>query len=326
MARLRGTRWQADALVDGKRRRVSFATEAEANAWEAEFTHEAEHLPPTSAAVEETLLSLSKTLAKDLWGGGEHAVLSLQNIKQAVSFIGDIRVSTFKNIHVQKLTAAYLAADMGPATINRKYATMSRLLRRAVKIELLDKMPDFERKKEPKGRDRYLTPVEEEKLFAHLLVIDQRDHDLAVFLVDTGCRLGEAFSLKWYQVNMGSKRVTFDKTKADVTRTVSLTRRVVEILIRTQGNERPFSDINRWTARDHWNRARKAAGFEHDPLIVPHILRHTCASRIVQDGHSLLKAQRWLGHSSPAMTGRYAHLAPDTLDSVVETLDRGGRA
>lgn len=48
-----------------------------------------------------------------------------------------------------------------------------------------------------------------------------------------------------------------------------------------------------------------------------HMLRHTFASHYVMAGGSLLALQRLLGHSTPMMTQRYAHLAPDHLAGEV---------
>lgn len=44
-----------------------------------------------------------------------------------------------------------------------------------------------------------------------------------------------------------------------------------------------------------------------------HLLRHTFASHFIQKGGNILTLQKILGHSSLAMTMRYAHLAPDHL-------------
>lgn len=322
MSRARGDRWQADALVDGKRVRKSFGTEREADAWEAANR-------PAVAVVSthvDTLVSLAEELETILWGRGDQALVAMRHIREAATIIGDIPVKSLHTTHVDKLTIAYQRMGLGPATINRRYASLKRLSIKAFKTDRLHKVPEFEHQEEPEGRKRFLTPDEETKLFDALKVVGQRDYDLAVFLVDTGCRLGEAFSLEWYQVDFDLGRVTFDKTKANHTRGVPMTDRVVELLRRSKGNAQPFSDINRWTARDHWNKARDAAGFKDDPNCVPHILRHTCLSRIVQGGHSLVLAQTWAGHKTASMTGRYVNLAPDTLSGVVETLNRGGRA
>jgi integrase len=52
-----------------------------------------------------------------------------------------------------------------------------------------------------------------------------------------------------------------------------------------------------------------------------HDLRHTFATRLVQNGVDLYKVQKLLGHKNIAMTERYAHHYPESLRSSVEVLD-----
>lgn len=58
------------------------------------------------------------------------------------------------------------------------------------------------------------------------------------------------------------------------------------------------------------------------PEIRIHDLRHTFASYIVADGHTLYVAQQLLGHSDLRTTMRYAHFAQTTLLAAVGTLDQ----
>jgi integrase len=60
-----------------------------------------------------------------------------------------------------------------------------------------------------------------------------------------------------------------------------------------------------------------AAAGCHAPAKPWHALRHTFAAHAVMAGASLYGVQRILGHSSPVMTQRYAHLAPDFLAAEV---------
>ncbi len=46
-----------------------------------------------------------------------------------------------------------------------------------------------------------------------------------------------------------------------------------------------------------------------------HDLRHTYASHFIMSGGTLAELQALLGHSSPQMTQRYAHLSPGFLES-----------
>ena len=55
--------------------------------------------------------------------------------------------------------------------------------------------------------------------------------------------------------------------------------------------------------------------------VVFHTLRHTYASWLTQMGTDLYMVQKLMGHSSFAMTQRYAHLSPETLKKAVENFD-----
>ncbi len=54
----------------------------------------------------------------------------------------------------------------------------------------------------------------------------------------------------------------------------------------------------------------------------PRIMRHTAASWLVQDGVPLYDVQALLGHEDYATTQRYAHLAPDAHNKVIESWSR----
>ncbi len=53
----------------------------------------------------------------------------------------------------------------------------------------------------------------------------------------------------------------------------------------------------------------------------PHILRHTFASRAYQRGVPPQRVQKWLGHASITTTERYAHLAEEAGDALIDALD-----
>jgi integrase len=61
--------------------------------------------------------------------------------------------------------------------------------------------------------------------------------------------------------------------------------------------------------------ALEAAGV---PAGTPHDMRHTAASWLVQAGVDLYRVQMLLGHESFRTTQRYAHLAPDHFDKIME--------
>ncbi|GAA3172168.1 tyrosine-type recombinase/integrase [Nonomuraea roseoviolacea] len=68
-----------------------------------------------------------------------------------------------------------------------------------------------------------------------------------------------------------------------------------------------------------WYPSIEEAGIRRFP---PRIMRHTAASWLVQDGVPLYDVQSLLGHESFTTTQRYAHLAPDAHEKVVQSWRR----
>jgi integrase len=268
-----------------------------------------------------TVSELFSAYGPILWDEGRHK----DNVK---SFLGEIdeillnkRFSTFSQESLDDLVGKLRERGNSNATINRKMAALSKLLRKACKMGDIYNLPEFRRQKERSGRIRFLEWDEEERLFAEIRLQSPLYHQLCVFLVDTGARLGEAIGLHWNDIHDGT--VTFWLTKSGRSRTVPLTRRVREILSpmeRTRSG--PFAGIKQYQFRQVWHQAKSDIGLTSDLELVPHSLRHTCASRLVRGGVDIRRVQMWLGHQTLQMTMRYSHLATHDLDVCVPILER----
>jgi integrase len=268
-----------------------------------------------------TVSELFSAYGPILWTEGRHK----ENVK---SFLGEIdeillnkRFSTFGQETLDGLIGALRERGNSNATINRKMAALSKLLRKACKMGDIFSLPEFRRQKERSGRIRFLEHDEEEKLFAHIRQQSLEYYQLSVFLVDTGARLGEAIGLRWNDIHAGT--VTFWLTKSGRSRSIPLTQRVRDILAtldRTGAG--PFCKIKQYQFRAVWHEAKNEIGLSNDHELVPHCLRHTCASRLVRGGIDIRRVQMWLGHQTLQMTMRYSHLATHDLDVCVPILER----
>jgi integrase len=196
-----------------------------------------------------------------------------------------------------------------------------------------------------KGRLRYLTVEEEQKLLKELdpnrhdkgmvppaertseLQRQMQDnYDLVVALLDTGMRYDEMAKLPWSSVDMEAGIIRIYRNKVDSADTFYMTRRLAEVVQRRLNN-RPEKSRYVFEGKEGEPRgyvyqgikkAMKRAGL-NDPDAVAekggnvtiHTLRHTFASRLVQNGVSLAKVSKLLGHASTTTTEIYAHLAPN---------------
>ena len=272
------------------------------------------------AVKEHSVRELFGKYADLLWESGRHKY-------NVTSFVGEIdelllgrKFSVFDQETLDFVLGALRERGNSNATINRKMAALSKLLRKAHKMGDIHSLPEFRRQKERAGRIRFLEPGEERLLFSAIEKRSPDAHRLAVFLVDTGCRLGEALGLIWNDVS--GDRVTFWLTKSGRSRTIPLTQRAKASIPRSVGGKGPFKMLKDAQFRAIWNEAKQEVGLGTDEQVVPHILRHTCASRLVQGGVDIRRVQMWLGHQTLQMTMRYAHLATNDLDPCVGILER----
>jgi site-specific recombinase XerD len=61
--------------------------------------------------------------------------------------------------------------------------------------------------------------------------------------------------------------------------------------------------------------------WDDDKQAVPHALRHTFVSRLVQRGVPILSVKELAGHKTIDVTLKYAHLAPHNLKSAIDVLE-----
>ena len=143
-------------------------------------------------------------------------------------------------------------------------------------------------------------------------------------LTFTGARAGEILGLRWEHVDLvsGCLRLPTSKTGRKVIHLNGPSLAVLSDLAqRRTGNpwviEGAKPGCPLVNIRKPWHRIREAAGL---PDVRLHDLRHSFASVAVAGGLSLPIIGALLGHTQPATTARYAHLAADPLRAAAELI------
>ncbi len=199
-------------------------------------------------------------------------------------------------------------------------SVLKHALRLAVEWELLHSNPAQGAKlpKVSQGRTRYLSPSELKAVLEAAPEWMRPPLALAAF---TGMRRGELLGLHWRDVDLPNRRVYLRETKNGSLRVLMLNDLAVQVLNSLPGDtpgELILKDVDPARLTVYTRRLFKGLGIEDASF---HSLRHTAASWLVMGGADLYAVGQVLGHRTPRMTQRYAHLSPDYMAAAVGKLD-----
>ena len=180
---------------------------------------------------------------------------------------------------------------------------------------------------EPRGRVRFLSDDERERLLAACRTSYNPYLYIAVVLsLSTGARKMEILGLCWRDVDFQRQTITLHHTKNGERRVLPLKGHALE-LTQQYFNERNMgSDFvfpsrngkNPFDLRRAWTSALKESNI---PNFRWHDLRHTAASYFAMNGATLAEIAEILGHKTLAMVKRYAHLSEAHTAGVVEKMN-----
>jgi integrase/recombinase XerD len=157
-----------------------------------------------------------------------------------------------------------------------------------------------------------------------------RDHAILEVLYAGGLRVGEIVALREEDLHLDLARAQV-RGKGDKERIVPLGRRAVQALAEYVQQGRPALARGRMqralflSVRGHaltrqwiWEMVRDASGSGDGATrkASPHMLRHSCATHMVEHGADLRSVQRLLGHADIATTQVYTHVAMEHLKRV----------
>jgi len=159
---------------------------------------------------------------------------------------------------------------------------------------------------------------------------DLKHRTIAMTLYGGGLRISEALNLQIPDIDSRRMVLIVRHGKGDVDRQVMLSEvllgalrtywlryRPQHWLFEGRDPERPLSST---AVQRAIRRARIQAGFRK--RVTPHVLRHSFATHLMEDGTELRLIQMLLGHRSIRTTARYMHVNAERLRSTASPLDR----
>lgn len=210
--------------------------------------------------------------------------------------------------------AKIIKPGASPATINRQIHTpISAVLKHAAARKLCAYQP-IARPEPPRGKTRWLTQEEAERLIEHCA-----DHlaPLVAFMLYTGARVSEALYLDWAQLDLARAHVQFLDTKNGEDRGVPLHPGIVAALANIGHRTGPVFLTHKghpYEPRPNEDGGQIKTGFRaacrraRVALCTPHTLRHTWATWFYQEHGDLLRLMKLGGWKSMKMVERYAHV------------------
>ncbi|WP_028317595.1 tyrosine-type recombinase/integrase [Desulfobulbus elongatus] len=236
---------------------------------------------------------------------------------------------------IRKTVGASVATERrrSPATVNRYMAAISHCFTVAVtEWQWLEVNPAHGIKKqgEPRGRIRFLSDDERERLLAACLASpNPLLYPAVVLALSTGMRHGEIMNLTWADVDFENQRITLHDTKNGERRVVHLMGKALLLLqeLKTRnlrgGSHLVFpgkAALNNGPAsiRTAWLTALRKAEIADFHF---HDLRHSAASYLAMNGAALLDIAAILGHKTLSMVKRYSHLSDSHVGGVVAAMN-----
>ncbi|MGE0190284.1 MAG: tyrosine-type recombinase/integrase [Steroidobacteraceae bacterium] len=274
--------------------------------------------------------AVEQFLASRMGTPGHHP-LSVNSVALFRLFRVNRFLDEITSIDLEKVKRDREAEGVQPATIRHLFNLIRGAWKHARRLGYQVSQFEFPAVKAGKHRLRYLTGDEENRLVAELnprrvikclpayenrlpeMVSQMWDaHDLVILLLDTGARYSEIAGLEWRQVILESREIHLWRTKVQNESVLYMTDRVFEVLNRRtrSTNTSPYLFQNKAGGRRGYTsqpirKALKRAGITGCSI---HTLRHTHASRLIQNGMSVYEVKEVLGHSDIKTTMRYAHL------------------
>jgi integrase len=185
--------------------------------------------------------------------------------------------------------------------------------------------PQLWRPKPPKGRSRWASYEEADKLLA---ACSPHVYRLVLFLMLTGARMSEALELEWGDVSLSDRWVVFRNTKRNgedrgvplhpqlVAMLANLRHRSGRVFLNNRGE--PYAEREGGGhIKTAWAAACRRAGITD---LRPHDLRHTFSTWLTLAGTHEQVRDEIMGHASTSMGRRYSHIPREALTEAVDKL------
>ena len=236
----------------------------------------------------------------------------------------------FNNLNIEDVTAldvqdfvSMLSSSYSPATVQRKYAVLRSLLKKAAAFRLCSDVcsQGIELAKPTRPQIEFYNAEELDVLISAFDNLPLKWKALFVLALETGARRGELLALRWDRIDFASRKIyileSVYKKKGGVGvkvpknkkgRSCYISNYCVQLLkeyrvFSVSGEDSVIFSLHPDTVSHFFSSFCKKTGL-HGHL---HCLRHTCATSMLRSGTDLKIVADRLGHASITTTALYLH-------------------
>lgn len=260
------------------------------------------------------------------------------DLKSFIDFCSERKIDEIKNISHRVIKSYFMImSELGleKTSISRKMSSLRKFFQYALQKEIISISPTA-RLVNPKIKRRLpevFSKDDYEKLFASIDKLsttnDKIDSHLTKALLELlyGCslRISEACGIKIGDVNFSSKTLRV-LGKGNKTRIVPIGEKSLKIFgdyLKSRGNV-PYTNNFLFTkkqknleVRSAYNIVKKILSLNLDlKKLSPHLLRHSSATHMLDNGGNLMAIKEILGHSNLSTTQIYTHTSIERLKNV----------
>ncbi|WP_249352545.1 MULTISPECIES: tyrosine-type recombinase/integrase [unclassified Rudaea] len=237
-------------------------------------------------------------------------------LKHARAALGRYHIASLPPREIDKFRLSRLK-QVKPETVGKEIRILKAALKRAVKLEIIEKSP-AQYIEAPRGTADKAVEFYTKAQLAKIYKADKATAQIWRFMANTGIRRGEFAKAVRSDVRGRSIHIesTDEKrTKSGRWREVPLNASA-KIALKGLGRE----SLSPYAADTLTHKFARVAALANVGGNL-HILRHTFCSHMVMAGVPLRAVQVLAGHSSSAITERYAHLAPRKKKGAVDKIN-----
>ncbi len=219
--------------------------------------------------------------------------------------------------------------EYSPSTINITRAALLYYANKIIGKEINPKEIETIKRVQPLPR-----PVNQEIIVRILNNTKNLKHRILIeILYGSGVRLGEVVKIEWNDIDFVNKTLRINRGKGMKDRLTRLGDNVIQHLFDYKESRynkgspyvfdsqaRPHTYISKKTVQKVLENGSNKAGIE--PIVTPHILRHSFATHSLEYGMDIRKIQEVLGHSSPKTTMIYTRVSKKTISEMISPLDK----